>query len=372
MSTRWQSLHVYYYDEDKTGLLLDAIRPLLEQISGQVTASYFVRHWRQGPHVRVPVLASEDVFDAVVRPAATDIVGGYLTSHPSITTIDEPALLAAHRELASLEDETGPLTPFIPDNTLLVAGHDRRLDVVGSDAAATLFEGFHAAATPLAFSMLAAMRSGRSRLAVGLEVLVGVVAAFCPPVTRGAVSLRSHADSFIAQSGDPNGLRTRFDDLYSAHRVALMAAVRDAVAALDTGADTAPFARECNALLVRVRDQAAALLESGLMSLDGPAGDARPATPWSGDWGDWVGDSPLHGAMTDDNGFAAALGGAAWFREYRLVLNLLYLHLYRVGVTGAERYLLCHLAANAIEDVYGVSALDEVRAFAKLTAVFEP
>jgi hypothetical protein len=151
-----------------------------------------------------------------------------------------------------------------------------------------------------------------------------------------------------------------------------MAAVGDVVTEVDAGPDAATFARDCVALLTPVRDKGSALLEAGLLSLDEPAAEPGRVKPWSAGWGDWVGNSPLHGAMTDDNGFAAALGGAGWFREYRLVLNLLYLYLYRIGVTGAERYLLCHLAANAIEDVYGVSALDEVRAFAELTAVFEP
>jgi hypothetical protein len=48
------------------------------------------------------------------------------------------------------------------------------------------------------------------------------------------------------------------------------------------------------------------------------------------------------------------------FLRYRLMLNYTYLHLTRLGVPGLHRYLLCHLAANAVEEVYGVSALDLV------------
>jgi len=38
------------------------------------------------------------------------------------------------------------------------------------------------------------------------------------------------------------------------------------------------------------------------------------------------------------------------------VLNLLYLHLTKLGIRPAERALLGHLLANAVEDVYGVDA----------------
>jgi hypothetical protein len=40
------------------------------------------------------------------------------------------------------------------------------------------------------------------------------------------------------------------------------------------------------------------------------------------------------------------------------MLNLTYLMLTRLGISPAERFLLCHLAANAVEDQYGVSAID--------------
>ena len=40
-----------------------------------------------------------------------------------------------------------------------------------------------------------------------------------------------------------------------------------------------------------------------------------------------------------------------------LALNCTYLHLTRLGVQPVERLMLCHLAANAVEDAYGTGAL---------------
>jgi hypothetical protein len=44
------------------------------------------------------------------------------------------------------------------------------------------------------------------------------------------------------------------------------------------------------------------------------------------------------------------------------MLNYTYLHMTRLGITPTERFLLCHLAANAVEECYGVSAFELVGA----------
>jgi hypothetical protein len=51
---------------------------------------------------------------------------------------------------------------------------------------------------------------------------------------------------------------------------------------------------------------------------------------------------------------------ARWSPSYRLVLNYMYLHFTRLGLTPIERFLLCHLTANAVEDCYGISAMEQL------------
>jgi hypothetical protein len=51
---------------------------------------------------------------------------------------------------------------------------------------------------------------------------------------------------------------------------------------------------------------------------------------------------------------------AGEFFRYRLVLNYRHLHFTRLALTPAERFLLCHLTANAVEDSYGISAVDQL------------
>jgi hypothetical protein len=49
------------------------------------------------------------------------------------------------------------------------------------------------------------------------------------------------------------------------------------------------------------------------------------------------------------------------FLRYRVLLNHTYLHVTRLGLTPVERFRVCHLAARAVEETYGVSAVDLMR-----------
>ncbi|MFC7111084.1 hypothetical protein ACFQQB_68225 [Nonomuraea rubra] len=46
-----------------------------------------------------------------------------------------------------------------------------------------------------------------------------------------------------------------------------------------------------------------------------------------------------------------------------MLLNYTYLHLTRLGLTPLDRFRTCHLLADAVEDVYGLSGLDALRRF---------
>jgi hypothetical protein len=53
---------------------------------------------------------------------------------------------------------------------------------------------------------------------------------------------------------------------------------------------------------------------------------------------------------------------SSWFQSYRLMLNLLYLDLGRLGLRPVERYMLCHVIANGVEEMVGSSAADLMEA----------
>jgi hypothetical protein len=359
----WRAVRVYYYDADrKDDLVLDAIRPLLRRLDGRVERAYFVRHWRRGPHVLVPVLAEPDAFDSLVAPAVADVVGGYLAEHPSTATLPpEEVLLPAHRRFAELEQEDGPLRPLAPDNTILFEEHDRRLHIVDGPAGADLLAEFYTATNDLVFRMLEEVRTGRTREILGLALMLAVAHSFGHPpgIDRGFISFRSHAEAFLHTRPDQQQVREAFERQFRANREALTGLVTAVLDTLDGRGDVA-FVAEWVDILHGYRVRSQELFDEGRLTL---APDVTPDRPiWTS-----ADASPMHRMMSASDGFRALFNHPA-FKRYRLLLNYTYLHLARLGIMGNRRFLLCHLAANAVEEARGVNAVETVRRFTETGA----
>jgi hypothetical protein len=359
----WTSIHVYYY-QDPDGLILDAVRPLFARLSEHGVRTYFERHWRQGPHLRLNIQATPQTVSTLVLPAVEQIVGGYLRAHPSVADLDPERMLPLHERLAEREAESGPLLPWYPDNSIQHAAYDGSASVLGSQQAVELLADFYVDSTPLAFQMIERVRQrGTSRLAGAFDLMVASAQAFSPDgITLGFVSFRSHAEVFLNAWPEGQGLRPHWDRHYARHADALAARVRAVVTELDGQAGSAGEATSVIGHWVRTMapfpHRAQQLLAAGLTLGLRPADDQEQQQHEQKS-NDLVAQSPFHRTLVA-NPYWAEIEGADWFLRYRLVLNYLYLHFTRLGLTPTERYLLCHLTANAVEDSYGVSAMEQL------------
>jgi Lantibiotic biosynthesis dehydratase C-term len=344
--TRWRTVSVHHHDESaQDDLILTAVRPLLAGLDGAVEAAYFLRHWRRGPHLRLNFRTTAGLMDRAVLPAVDATVGRYLREHPSTAAVDFEALLPRHRALARAEHDTGPLWPPHPDNTVRTGAHDSRAAVLGGEDAAALIAACHFAANPAVFAALAAARAERQRLWTAFDLMAATAHLFSGGrVEGGYVSFRAHADTFLARATDQDALRDRWDRLYRAARPALLARLDRTVTA---PVATPPVRAWADAVLA-VRDRAFALADAGALAMDHEPQPARGSTPFLT-------------ALAASEDFRLRMKPSAPFRHYRLVLNLLYLHLTRIGVRPWERYLLGHLVARTVEDAYGVDALTVAR-----------
>lgn len=357
MTAAWHSAHVRYYALDKDALILDGIRPLLHDLQPVVDRAYLARHWRQGPHLRVNVRTEPAVWHETVRPRIERHLGAYLAEHPSTSAMDEAAELPVHRRLAQLELETGPLTPWFPDNSVQFPPYDARVAVLGNEDVAELVADFSAAGTELLIAMLDHARTGAAtKELLAIDLMLAASHTVAPPLQHAFISYRSHAEGFLFASGDPAGTRARFDAHYREHRAVLTERVRRVVATLDGRTDAAPvpFVREWAQICRHHVRRAAPLADAGRLFPPTPApaaGDPQRST--------------FHALMLGSPRYRAEIFDAAWFHLYRLALNNTYLQINRLGLAPHERLRACHIAANAVEDVYGVSAHDLVSGFVR-------
>ncbi|MEU3016344.1 thiopeptide maturation pyridine synthase [Nocardiopsis sp. NPDC007018] len=355
--TAARRLRVAYHDADPAPLLRAGVRPLLAELAARDLPAFWARHWRRGPHLRIVVDADDADWERIVRPAAARHLGAALAAHPSTTVIDPEPLRQAYRQLAAREREHGPLEPQQADNTVEEEEHDPRLHVLGTPDAVALFEGFHQRTSGAALTMAVGEGPSLSTHVVDLMLLMArEVGGY---LERGFVSYRSHAEAHIMGSPDPGGVRALFDERSARLRDPLVRRVR-AHAEGDAGhLDdlTAAVGRE----LVRSADAARPLLADGRLDLDGPI-----AGGGGGEGGDATEEQTRHSAfhrtLRGSGDFERTLRGAPWFLRYRVALNLLYLHLARIGVRPVDRFLYCHVVADAVEQACGVDAVAMVAA----------
>jgi hypothetical protein len=339
-----RSIHVYY--------LAEAVRPALARFAEHVPEAYFVRHWRQGPHVQLNILAAPAVFVDIVRPVVSEVVGGFLAACPSTAKLDQDRLLPLHQRLAELEEEPGPLLPFHPDNTLAEVPWEPRPHALGGDEAAKLAASFYTDTNAMAFTMIDYVRRRGQRLRLAFDLMIATAHKLSGlGVALGSASFRSHSEAFLTW---PEGreLRENWARHYAANAPVLVDRVRQVVSALDGRGDFVPFVRPWVDLLTPHRARIGALLAAGRLphprrrpdSESTPAEALEPARR-----------DPFHRTLAGGGFFPDGVRSVA-SNQYRIVLSHLYLHFTRIGITPAERFLLCHLAVNAIEDAHGVSA----------------
>jgi hypothetical protein len=347
----WRSIRVFYYDDDKDALILEGVRPLFRRLQTATAAAYFIRHWSLGPHLRLELDCEHESFDSLVLPAVHEVIGGFLAVRPSTLQLDPGRHLALHRRLAALEREHGPLLPWEPNNSIGVAPVERRMEVPGSEEA-DLLAGFYTDTTDLCFEMIEQTAGANRRLALAFDLMIATAHALSGVgIAEGFVSFRSHAEGFLSGSPEGAALRDRWDDHYRRHADALVERVRAVVAGLDAQGRGSGVAGPWVEALTPHRERAARLIEQ---KGDAPAGTAPDDLLTS-----LATVSPFHRRLLAGPGWAE-LQSAPGFGLYRVMLNYSYLHLTRLGVTPAERHLLCHLAACAVEDCYGVSASEVI------------
>ena len=354
MSQQWRQAAVYYYEEQKDALILDCVQPLFQSLTPVTRRAFFTRHWLRGPHLRLCFFSEEQEFTDVVRPAVEAQVGCYLREHPSTIAVDEQRWRQAVQKLARFEQEKGPLFPLYPDNSIQYSLYDRRLHVLKDELLANLIEQFYVESNELAFRMLEYIRQGHSRLILALQLMFATAHKTAWPVTTGFISYRSHAEGMIMWSPNPEEVRRFFEQKYASQSQELTTLLKQLIEALDKGQDSFPFVLPWIALLQRYWDYGAPLIAAKQLNI-------RPGQLESRQEEERIKNrlvySEFHTRFRENNARREQLLADPHFQSYRLMLNLLYLQLNRLGIRAFERALLGHLAANTVEEVFAVSAL---------------
>jgi hypothetical protein len=358
MNPSWHELQIHHHDEDKNPMTLELIRPLVRWLEPQVHQVFFVRHWLRGPHLALRFLGEATRVDSL-KPQLEAQVSDYLARHPSRTNLDESALLPIHRRLAHDEMETRDLTPLHANNSWHFAEYDRRSHVM-SDPIARLIEHFYAQTNDLVFEMLEHLQTGRNRVDLALDLMIATLQAVTPDIVSRFVSYHSHAEVFIVNTRDDGVTRAHFERQYQQNAASLSARLRRILDGIATNQDSVPFLNRWTTLMAQFTQRIEAGVLSGEIAFEPYRADApRTAAYLEGEAR--LRKSRFHAMQLDDRANIEARSQDAGFNTFRMLVNLQYLHLNRIGLRPFERSLLAYLISNAVEAHFEVSAFELAR-----------
>jgi hypothetical protein len=337
----WILVRIYYYAEQKEALLLNCVRPLLEELQqqGLVDQGYFVRYWYRGPHIRLYLRTTQEHLDAL-KTAVTAATDDYFSRHPSQRILREEDIRATHERLAEVEKVKGPLFPLQPDNSITFEDPGFDAAIYGGETGLKLANLFYARSTPIVFRLLELVEQDRSVLLPQVfNWMLITVAHLGGGLRMSYISYRSHSEGFLHGFDGKGRIRERFEHLYDHYSTQWHQNVEHylnpsyiPVHELD-GAWNDMLEAYLPYLRHAITEQQL-LLEIPNMTSSNVSAFHRETLqlPW-----------------------ISAFVSSHHYTIRRLLLNLLYETMLQVGIRPVEKMFLCYSVARSVEEVTGVS-----------------
>ncbi|MCR8846324.1 hypothetical protein NQ117_21805 [Paenibacillus sp. SC116] len=178
----WKSMQVYYYEDDKHALLLDGIRPVLQQMkaNGSFVRAYVQRHWRFGPHIAIHVEFEQEEAAETCFQHIKDRLKVYLSKYPSQRKLDESSYLQLCEQWENECPGAGPLVPLQPDNQVAIYEHSCFSGLWKHPLLSELLRSFYAYTYELVHLEIERTRSNRQARYVQLVRMMASVSMLFP------------------------------------------------------------------------------------------------------------------------------------------------------------------------------------------------
>jgi hypothetical protein len=198
----WHVLQVFYYDDNKESLLIEAIKPFVDQlrISSNLKRVYVRRHWKMGPHIDVFLDMDAENFQDQALPIANSIIGSWLQENPSIKSIDNAHYQKLSEKLGAWELEKGPYLPLESDNSIQTQIYDPKTELLQGTAVVEAKESFMVAAYDLVCELLKTTHGNKEKRYEMLMQMMSCIAECYPKgITYGHLSFRSHVEAYLRE-----------------------------------------------------------------------------------------------------------------------------------------------------------------------------
>lgn len=359
-------LAIYYYRNDKSHLLANCLLPLLEDVKEKFgfAVCYLQKHWKFGPHIRLIFEEDESQIDTV-RSYMIGEMNRYLASHPSQEKLDEVMYVKQSERLGTLELESGPYSPLYPDHELHVEPFYSDVNILGGMKQVELKDKLLTHAMPMIMALLLETQNHKERRLYYVLQMMVMLADQYPKggLARGQLSYRSHLEDFLFEHDKKDKLRGIFQYKYEGIKQDVIHLVDTTLQQLNCGQYIGddPLLQRWSGVLQyfwsESYDYAARkdiIEEASHLQEVAAQINEEAHEKWSWDDRQY---SEFHQALRGMNEKPERIGTVN-FSAYRWNVNMFYLLLPLLDVSPQERYYLCFVLLEAVEDVLGVTWKD--------------
>lgn len=338
-------VRISYFDSDKSALLLGALEPLTRALAQRpdVEATWIRPHWRFGPHVDLHVQCPAEVFNDTVLPQARQALEAWLANHPSATVLDPQQYERQSVMLGKAEKVPGPYLPLSPNNTVWT---DSVIPapMMGLQELGALRDAFLARTLPLVFELLRLRHSDQQRFFLTVaQMMVCVTEMATPGGTRiGHLSFRAHAEAFVSTYENTRAEFDRFSRSLAAPLKEALVPLLDEFASADRLPSRDPLLSAFCAVLADFLPLVRGVIAEQYDGMQLKVGKETAENAGN----------PIFEAMRSDR--VGAFIKEPGYVAYRVLINFFYLLIPILSVTPAQRFCLCHIVADACQDIFDI------------------
>jgi thiopeptide-type bacteriocin biosynthesis protein len=229
MNRDWISLYIYYHEEP-TPLLVRCLKPLVASLKEQkqISASFFVRYWEGGPHVRFRVLPMPSTPASQLRDHLQERIRAYLHLNPSRASIDPERYATATAYFSSFERGQVQQFALQPNNTVLEVAYVPEYDAYGGERSMRVAEQQFSDSSEVALALLEQEVTSEQRIGRALLMMLGGLRRFsADPRELSSWFAVYHRNWMPALQPDPETFARVFQTRFQRQRERLVRLVDD-------------------------------------------------------------------------------------------------------------------------------------------------
>lgn len=361
----WNTIRVNYFNDSKVDLLLGPIREIISKYAEdeKIEKIYVMPHWKFGPHIKISIKCNKKEFEEEIQPVVSTMLLDWLEKNASTTQIDSDEYKALSEKISVFELVSGPYLPLKKNNTVSVEPYKH------AEAALLEFsesqEAFLSDSISILLELLEKKNTNPDDYFLTLIGMGALVAdSFETGMSEGYVSIRSHADYFFAAHDTQGKLKSIFDQLYEKRGDDLNSVIKS----MDRKDFNNPIiSTESNTLLKSwwqvikdLSERNRHIVENNYDALISQKHQLEIAEKLKAENPSDFRDgfekkkiSDLGEAFLRSEAGANAQKNTA-FLHYRANINMYYLILPILEETPVRKFLICHLLALSIENIFDV------------------